>query len=211
MMRGLDRFPEEPMTRPYLAAAERRALVLDATAVLVAERGFHATSVDDICRASGLSAGGLYRHFHSKREIVMALIARDAEETARRVTEAAAAAPSPVEAVAALVRAQLAGLQDRVAVVVRAEVVAEAARNPEVARAAAEHDGQITAAVRAALAAAAAPGSPAATSPETAVELLAAVVDGIATRCAVHGRWEEDWSGLAHAVARSLVEPWGAP
>ncbi|MGF1645384.1 MAG: TetR/AcrR family transcriptional regulator [Kineosporiaceae bacterium] len=210
MMRENARFLEVPMPRAYLAAAERRALVLDATAALVADRGFHATSVDDICRAAGLSAGGLYRHFRSKREIVVALVARDAEETARRLGDAVAAAASPEEAVAALVRVQLAPLQDRTVAVVRAEIVAEAARDPEVARAATEHDDGISAVVRGALAAAAAPGSVAATAPEAAVELLATVVDGIAARCAMHGRWEVDWADLAAGVAHSLVAPGGA-
>ncbi|MGF1661245.1 MAG: helix-turn-helix domain-containing protein [Kineosporiaceae bacterium] len=198
------------MTRPYLAAAERRALVLDATAALAAERGFHATSVDDIRRAAGLSAGGLYRHFRSKREIVIALVARDAEETAARVTAAVTAAGSPADAVSALVDAQLGPLRDRAVAVVRAEIVAVAARDPEIARAATDHDDRISAVARDTLAAAAAPGSPAAASPEAAVELLATVVDGIAARCAIHGRWEDDWSELAGAVARSLVEAGGA-
>jgi AcrR family transcriptional regulator len=59
------------------ARAARRAQILDAARETFAARGFRQTSMDDILRAAGVSAGGAYRYFASKDEI-MAAIAADA-------------------------------------------------------------------------------------------------------------------------------------
>jgi AcrR family transcriptional regulator len=59
------------------ARAESRARILDAARELFATNGFHATSMDDILRAANMSAGGAYRYFASKDEIIAAI----AEET----------------------------------------------------------------------------------------------------------------------------------
>src|SRR3712207_5932154 len=101
------------MPRAYLPATERRTQILRTAAEQFARHGFHATSVEDICRAAGLSPGGLYRHFGSKREIVVALVAADAEETAVRLESAVAGAGDPRQAVEAIVEAQLSPLADR--------------------------------------------------------------------------------------------------
>jgi AcrR family transcriptional regulator len=52
----------------------RRARLLDATAELVAERGFHAVGIADIGAAAGVSGSAIYRHFGSKQEILVALL-----------------------------------------------------------------------------------------------------------------------------------------
>src|SRR5438552_11425091 len=49
---------------------------------LFAERGFRGTTVGDIEQAAGLAprAGGLYKHFRSKEEVLEAGIARNVSE-----------------------------------------------------------------------------------------------------------------------------------
>jgi AcrR family transcriptional regulator len=51
----------------------RRAQILLAALRCFADKGFHAATMDDLVRASGLSKGSLYWHFRSKEEVFLAL------------------------------------------------------------------------------------------------------------------------------------------
>lgn len=51
----------------------RRREILKAARRLFAEKGYRATTMDDITHASGLTKGGIYWHFNSKWEIFMAI------------------------------------------------------------------------------------------------------------------------------------------
>jgi AcrR family transcriptional regulator len=57
----------------HAAPDVRRAQILEAALARFAKTGFHATKMDDIVRASGLSKGALYWHFRSKDDIFLAL------------------------------------------------------------------------------------------------------------------------------------------
>ncbi len=59
------------VTEAHLEA--RRQQVLEASAACFARNGFHQTSMQDICREAGLSAGAVYRYFRSKDEIIEAM------------------------------------------------------------------------------------------------------------------------------------------
>lgn len=61
--------------------AARRRQILDAARRCFARNGFHATSMQDIFREAGLSAGAVYRYFPGKN----AIIATIAEETVSQV------------------------------------------------------------------------------------------------------------------------------
>ncbi|MCV2396391.1 TetR/AcrR family transcriptional regulator [Actinotalea sp. M2MS4P-6] len=61
------------MTDEHRAA--RRAQVLDAARRCFAAEGFHQTSMDDVIRASGLSAGAVYQYYRSKDELIVAAAA----------------------------------------------------------------------------------------------------------------------------------------
>ncbi len=64
--------------------AQRRAETIDAlinaTIEAIAEVGYHRTSLGEVCQRSGISKGGLFRHFASRLDLVMAT----AEEVCRR-------------------------------------------------------------------------------------------------------------------------------
>jgi len=51
----------------------RRAQILEAALVCFGQRGLHASKMDDIAAAAGLSKGAIYWHFGSKDEIFVAL------------------------------------------------------------------------------------------------------------------------------------------
>lgn len=77
---------------------------------LFAERGYAATSVAEIEAASGLSpgAGGLYRHFRSKEEVLAAAVREHITRTAAQIQRAGAVEERPL--VSRLRLAAVAGL-----------------------------------------------------------------------------------------------------
>jgi AcrR family transcriptional regulator len=54
-------------------AKERRAQILAAAIRCIGDKGYHAATMDDLARASGLSKGSLYWHFESKEDVFLAL------------------------------------------------------------------------------------------------------------------------------------------
>ena len=59
------------VTEAHLEA--QRQQVLDPAFACFARQGFHQTTMDDICRETGLSAGALQRYFQSKEKIIEAV------------------------------------------------------------------------------------------------------------------------------------------
>ena len=57
------------MSRQPVSARER---ILYATTTLLLDRGYGATSIDEICRVAGVTKGGLFYHFDSKEKLVSA-------------------------------------------------------------------------------------------------------------------------------------------
>lgn len=60
------------VTDAYLEA--RKEEILDAAIACFTRKGFHQTTMDDICRQAGLSPGAVYRYFNSKNEIIDAAV-----------------------------------------------------------------------------------------------------------------------------------------
>jgi AcrR family transcriptional regulator len=70
-----------PRSSPQrLTAAERRRVIEQAATELFAQRGYAATTVEDIVRAAGVTKPMLYRHFESKQELCIALLERHRDE-----------------------------------------------------------------------------------------------------------------------------------
>ncbi len=76
---------------------------MDAATQLFDTQGFHATSMDDIGEAAGISGPGLYRHVGSKDDLLTAVLDR-LWDRLRPAVERAATAP-PEEALRGLVAA----------------------------------------------------------------------------------------------------------
>ncbi len=62
-----------PGARQHRSAEERRAQILQAALTCFGENGYHASTMDDLVRAAGLSKGSLYWHFRSKEEVFLAV------------------------------------------------------------------------------------------------------------------------------------------
>jgi AcrR family transcriptional regulator len=69
-----------------LPRSARAELILREAARLFTERGYQSTTINHIGEAAGISGPGVYRHFESKQDILMALIQRGAEGFAQRAT-----------------------------------------------------------------------------------------------------------------------------
>lgn len=81
-------------------SARRRQIVVAARTCVI-EQGFHKTTMADVIRESGLSAGAVYGYFKSKDEIVAA-IADDALSSVDEVFQAMLASDAPLSPAAAL-------------------------------------------------------------------------------------------------------------
>jgi AcrR family transcriptional regulator len=79
----------------------RREQIVAAARMCVIEQGFHKTTMADVIRTSGLSAGAVYGYFKSKEEIVAA-IAEDALSTIDDLFEKILATEQPMSPLAAL-------------------------------------------------------------------------------------------------------------
>jgi AcrR family transcriptional regulator len=81
--------------RRKLPAAERRRLIEAAAARLFAERGYVTCTVEDIVAAAGVSKPMLYRHFESKRELLIKLLERRRDELAAAALDSFIATEGP--------------------------------------------------------------------------------------------------------------------
>jgi AcrR family transcriptional regulator len=90
--------------------ADTRQRLYEAAVELVAEQGFSATTVDDIAERAGVAKGTVYYNFPSKTALFEDLL-RHGVGLLTADFRAAVADRSPTEAVAALVRAELAYIQ----------------------------------------------------------------------------------------------------
>ena len=89
----------------------RRRQILAAAGRCFASVGFHAATMQDVIKASGLSAGAIYNHFSSKEEIIAAIAdERHAREAA--LCRAAEAEADPSVAIQRLARAFFGHLSD---------------------------------------------------------------------------------------------------
>jgi TetR/AcrR family transcriptional regulator, cholesterol catabolism regulator len=63
--------PEKPRSAARYDA--RRQEVVDVAARVFAEKGYHATSIDDLVEATGLQRGGLYHYIEGKQDLLVAI------------------------------------------------------------------------------------------------------------------------------------------
>src|SRR5919109_180712 len=70
------------------AQPDARSRLLDAAMQLIRAHGYSATSVDDICRAAGLTKGAFFHHFRSKEDLAVAAAGHFSEMAERLFGEA---------------------------------------------------------------------------------------------------------------------------
>ena len=82
-----------------LPAEQRRSQLLEVAVEVFAARGFHATSMDEIAEAAGVTKPVLYQHFPSKRALYRELLDDVDEQLVARLVAATAGAPTGRERV----------------------------------------------------------------------------------------------------------------
>jgi AcrR family transcriptional regulator len=75
--------------RTYLRSDLRRDQILACALEVFAAKGFHGSSIADICSRAGIGRATLYQYFEDKRDVLVALVDR----IAQRVIDACAAGP----------------------------------------------------------------------------------------------------------------------
>jgi AcrR family transcriptional regulator len=176
----------------------RRTQILDAAAECFARQGFHATSMQDIFRASGLSAGAVYRYFPSKNSLVRAITENTLNEVLGPTIDAVSGRrPDPagaLESIAAIFASE--SVRTRTLPVV-AQVWAESFRDPEIANLARDMIDNIIKRLTQAL--------PDGTPPEAA-RLIMAALQGFAIQSGILGDVTPD---LVAAATRAFTAPGG--
>ena len=94
--------PWHPMARETLV--DSRQEILRTAARLFQQRGYDATSMNDVAAALKLSKGGLYHHFQSKDEILFEIMNHAMEITQERVLAPVRGIADPEERLRALIR-----------------------------------------------------------------------------------------------------------
>jgi AcrR family transcriptional regulator len=72
-----------------LSASARREQLLDVTTQLVAERGFHAVSIEAVSSQAGVTRATIYNHFRDLNELLEAVIERETSRALAQVSETA--------------------------------------------------------------------------------------------------------------------------
>jgi TetR/AcrR family transcriptional regulator, repressor for uid operon len=110
-------------------AAERRRQILEAAHTCFVRKGFHQTSIDEICTTAEISPGGLYRYFSSKDAIIEA-IGEAARLEVRELLSGVRAGSNIVDGLTKLVAQFSELLTDRAEAGLGVELIAEGLRNP---------------------------------------------------------------------------------
>jgi len=95
-----------------LNASARRAQLIEVGRAVFAERGFEATSVEEIAKRAKVSKPIVYEHFGGKEGLYAVVVDREVEHIVRRIAEAVATG-SPRERLEAAVVAYLAYVKER--------------------------------------------------------------------------------------------------
>jgi len=89
---------------PRDTVVDSRQEILRTAARLFQQRGYDATSMNDVAAALKLSKGGLYHHFQSKDEILFEIMNHAMEITQERVLDPVRGIADPEERLRALIR-----------------------------------------------------------------------------------------------------------
>jgi AcrR family transcriptional regulator len=111
-----------------------RQELLDAATAVFAERGYEATSVEEVIRRAGLSKGTFYFNFSGKEDLFLEVVRTRLDDPARAVMAITADAPGDTPTTAT-VSARLAELlhQERSTLLLLQEYWSQAARDEELA------------------------------------------------------------------------------
>ena len=100
--------PQEPPARKR--RPQRRQQILTAALALFHERGYHATGMDEIGAAAGITGPGVYRHFRNKEDILETLVRERGEQVLAAIEAVSSADLEPEAMVDQLVQSYVRGI-----------------------------------------------------------------------------------------------------
>lgn len=118
-------------SRPTVKA--RRQQILDAAIECARRSGFHGARMAEIAQAAGLSVGQIYRYFENKEAIIAAIVAQDVAEAREKFSRLEQSGEPLKEALLNGCSEAVDRNYDPERTALMLEVLAEAARNPQVA------------------------------------------------------------------------------
>lgn len=110
--------PSPELATPTLSLKERQRqererLILNVAAGLLAERGYHEMSLDDIAARVGIAKGTIYLHFDRKEDIVFALLQRGMAYFLASLDEILSSDATPAEKVLSVIDSLQGNLNDQ--------------------------------------------------------------------------------------------------
>ena len=163
---------------------QRRSRILDAAELCFAAAGFHPTTMQDIRKAAGISAGALYTYFDSKEALISGISERDRAEIIAKFSALSESADFS-DGLRTVMRTCIVEQPPHKSQLYLA-IASEATHNPSVAKALSECDGAIRASLEGFLQRAHAAGRIAPTAPiERVVAVMCVIADGMFWRRAV--------------------------
>jgi AcrR family transcriptional regulator len=172
----------------------RQQQILKAAAACFVRRGFHQSTMQEICREADLSPGSVYRYYRGKEEIIAALVEASCAdflslfEAVRDRTDIALAFDDLADAV-------LDKIRDPALCILHIEANAEALRNPKMAEIVERRDAAIFSALANMIRQAQSKGvMDEDLDPGMSAEILVALIKGLAMRKSIHPKFDT----LAH-------------
>lgn len=98
---------QQPLSRVARKRSQRIDAILNVAAQVVAEHGYHNTSLEMVADRVDLTKASLYHYFDSKDDLFSACFQAVAEKTIARLEAVADAAPTPLDALRDLILEQL--------------------------------------------------------------------------------------------------------
>jgi AcrR family transcriptional regulator len=195
-----------PKLKPETLEA-RRAHILSAARTCFARQGYHQTTMDDIVQEAGLSKGGVYWHFESKKALFLAIIQSELDDAQAMMQGAVNAQPTPrqkLEAVVAFFGALTASEQLMEMAPLTLDVWAQNWQDPEINDVAlavyARFRGSIVQVVEAGIA----QGAFKAVDATALANILLALYDGLLVQAVIE-RSTLDWAAISETLSRTLV------
>ncbi|MGI8772380.1 MAG: TetR/AcrR family transcriptional regulator [Acidobacteriaceae bacterium] len=172
----------------------RRTHILDAARVCFLRDGFHATSMQDLLRKTGLSAGAFYRYFPSKESLVLAIAMTTLAEISSVLDAASTEGPPPLRdalrrVMHAMEQIDIRHGTPRIAV----QLWGEAQRNPELSKVMTEAFSSVVDWFEGVVAAQQTHGNLPAASARNRARVLAGLVQGFMVQRALFGTRASDY------------------
>lgn len=192
---------------PALTEA-RRKQILEATARCVVRKGFHQTSMQDICAEAQMSPGGVYRYFEGKEAIILA-IAEEERRDNREIVEELERSGNLIGSLRAIMFEILKVFTDEAYGRLAVELLAEAARNKTVWSVLARNEQELKDALTAAVIKAQKAGKVTKAQPaKNLSQVILAIIDGLCARAILDPDYKPvELAGAVDALIIGLLKP----